>query len=185
MGVAKVKHVAKARKHQGKCQACGAEIKAGDPYKWWTIGFRSRSKSKRCGTCPVPPASQRESNEKVAAIYAAEEDLTKALAEAGDREAVQEALTNAAEQIREAGELWRESAQNIEDGFGHETEQSIEQTEKADAADSWADEIEQVRDAMDETPDEDEEALTETPEEYLERIREEARSAFDDNMMDL
>lgn len=45
-------------------------------------------------------------------------------------------------EIKPGGEVYRESAQNMEDGFGHETYQSAELNEKADALESAADEIE-------------------------------------------
>ena len=46
-----------------------------------------------------------------------------------------------AENIGEAAESYAESAQNIEDGFGHETYQSEELREKSEAIKSWADDV--------------------------------------------
>jgi RecJ-like exonuclease len=55
---------------------------------------------------------------------------------------VQSALQSAADEIRSLAEEKREGAQNIEEGFGHETEKSQELNDIADQLDSWADEVE-------------------------------------------
>ena len=57
-------------------------------------------------------------------------------------EDVEGILSEAAEAIRELAEQRRESAQNIEDGFGHATYQSEQLESDADELDSWADEVE-------------------------------------------
>jgi hypothetical protein len=49
-----------------------------------------------------------------------------------------------AEEIRGLAEEKRESASNIEDGFGHETYQSDELNSTADELDGWADEVEAI-----------------------------------------
>ena len=177
MGVARVKSVGKARKDQGKCGGCDKPILAGDAYKWWTIGFRSRYKNKRCEACPVPPPSARESNEKIATIMAAEEGFNPS--NAACRDDLVSILEEAAENIRSAGEMWTESAEAMEQGFGHETEQSCEQQEKAEAAEAWADSIDEAAQNLDEEQGDDEDENA-----YLERLRDEAQSAFDDNRMD-
>ena len=48
------------------------------------------------------------------------------------------------EGVREAAELWRESASNIEDGFGHPTSMSEEFEGYADEVDGIADEVEGI-----------------------------------------
>lgn len=121
MSVAKVHTVNKSRKAQGRCGDCEKPIKAGDGYRWWTIGFRSRSKYKRCMACPVPPPSQRESSAAVAHILASQEMVYGALDACGSREDVVAALEDFASGISEAAETWGESADNIEQGFQHET----------------------------------------------------------------
>jgi len=63
----------------------------------------------------------------------------------------------AAEAIRELAEAKRESAQNIVDGFGHETSTSDELSDVADQLDTWADEIESTD--VPEDPDPDEECV--------------------------
>lgn len=49
-----------------------------------------------------------------------------------------------AEEIRSLAEEKREGAQNIEDGFGHETYQSEELNQVADDLDAWADDVEGI-----------------------------------------
>jgi DnaJ-class molecular chaperone len=46
--------------------------------------------------------------------------------------------------VRDLAEEKRESAQNIENGFGHPTYQSEELTQQADDLETWADDIEQA-----------------------------------------
>lgn len=54
---------------------------------------------------------------------------------------VQSALDSAAEEIKSLAEEKRESASNIEDGFGHPTSASEELEQTADSLDEWADEV--------------------------------------------
>jgi hypothetical protein len=177
MGVARVKTVTKARKDQGVCGGCDKELRKGDPYRWWTVGFRSRFKNKRCMDCPLPPPSARESNPKIATILAVGEDFD--LDAVSDRDGFVSALETAANGIRDAAEMWNESADALEEGFQHETSQSEEQREKGEAAESWAEALDDAANSLDEERGEDE-----TEAEYIDRLREEAQSAFDDNQMD-
>jgi hypothetical protein len=57
-------------------------------------------------------------------------------------EDVESILSSAADEIRELAEQRRESASNIEDGFGHATYQSEQLESDADELESWADEVE-------------------------------------------
>lgn len=59
-------------------------------------------------------------------------------------EDLQSHLDEIAEEIRSLAEEKRESASNIEDGFGHATFASDELNEQADALESWADEVESL-----------------------------------------
>jgi hypothetical protein len=61
-----------------------------------------------------------------------------------DASFVTDLLNTAAEEIRELAEQRRESAQNIEDGFGHAVSMSDELNQNADDLDYWADEVESV-----------------------------------------
>ena len=136
-----------------RCDKCGAEIKPGDPYKWVRpkSGPYGGYQRNRCATCPVWKQSELSSS-KMADVYAAQEqceDDLPGLDAVDDIRGLAEAL---AEQVRSVAEEYRESASNIEDGFGHPTFQSEELEQRADELESWADEIEGV-DLEDEPPE--------------------------------
>lgn len=154
----RINHVTKARKAQGECGACGKEVAAGTAYKW--VKARYGPKRVRHEDCPTWKASELTSSDKLAAAYGAQEDIYEAIANWApdpnepDASDIVEALEAAASTIRdEVAEGYRESASNIEDGFGHSTSQSEELEGKADEADTWADEVEQAASDMDEPPD--------------------------------
>ncbi len=146
--MARVTTVKKAQKDQGNCEKCGTPIKVGDGYKWCAPrahraarGFKRR----RCLACPTWQPSEMTSSPGLSALYSATEDAYDRLAkwEASDGiEALEEILTNCAEGIREAAQVYEESAANMVDGFGHETVMSEEIQEKADTLNGQADEVE-------------------------------------------
>lgn len=107
MSLAKIETVKKARKDQGPCETCGREIKAGDPYKHYAVGFRGRKRC-RCSTCPDPRPSERESS-KMSAVYAAQEEYDEAsvMTLADARQAVEDfttAVEEVAQEYRDAGD---------------------------------------------------------------------------------
>jgi hypothetical protein len=69
----KINHVAKAQKDQGTCSGCGAEIKAGDPYKW--IKFRFGGRKVRCGTCKFKDSDLTQS-EFLSQVYDLNDRIT-------------------------------------------------------------------------------------------------------------
>ena len=115
-----------------RCGKCGTTIEPGDPYKWTEIKMQYGGRRLvRCSTCPTWRPSEL-STSKMAGIYAAQEA------------------------VREVAEEYRESAQAIEDGFGHPTYQSDELNERADELDGWADDVEGVDfDEWDPDPDDE------------------------------
>lgn len=128
------------------CEVCRDEIKVGDPYKHVTpksgpYGGRTR---RRCASCPT-----WESWDLSNALWARIEQVIRpaqdAVAEAvsgHDADGVRSALEEAAQGIRELAEEKTDGAQNMEDGFGHETEQSMELRDQGEQLEQWADEIE-------------------------------------------
>lgn len=177
MSVARIHVVKKARKDQGHCNGCKHPIRKGDAYRWYTIGFRSRYKHTYCTDCELPPPSARESNDKVAALLAAREEFDDAITKAGDRDAIVSALNDYVSGVQEAAELWEEAASAIEDGFQHETEMSERLRANGDAAQGAADEVDST--ACEIESEEREER--ETEDEFIERLRDMARAAVDDN----
>lgn len=121
------------------CENCGAEIAVGAPYKWVAprSGPYGGRKRYRCGPCPTWRPSELSSS-KMAPIMAAQEELDLD-GDADDLAAARDALV---ETIREVAAEYEESADNMEDGFGHETYTSTELREKSEALNDWADELE-------------------------------------------
>lgn len=154
--MARVNHVKKARKSPGTCGKCDKRIAKGVPYIFWA--FRYGGKRIRCSACPGPRPSDLTSNDKLSRCYAAGESISDAIDQfRSDREvdSLKSTMEDAANEVREVGEEYRESAQNIEDGFGHETEMSQQSQEKGDNLDSKADEIESAAGELEEFEDAD------------------------------
>lgn len=126
-----------------KCENCGNEIAVGTPYKHISpksgpYGGRTRY---RCGDCPTWQVWDY-SNSLSARTAQIAYEFNEAISDASDMDTVQEALNNAASAVRDIASEKEESAQNIEQGFGHETSTSQELADVAEQLNSWADEIE-------------------------------------------
>jgi len=92
-------------------------------------------------------------------------------------ESANDALGTAADALESVYEDYRESASNIEDGFGHETQQSQELNETADEIEAWA---EEVREALNNSGIQSPEEVLESEsdlEEWLESIIETVEEA--------
>ena len=66
----------------------------------------------------------------MAGVYAAQEAWEDAIADVESQEDVEQALSDLGDAIEEVAEEYGESADNIEDGFGHETYVSEDLREK-------------------------------------------------------
>jgi len=149
--MARVNRVGKCRKAQGNCGGCGDPIKKGDPYIHWSPGFRG-SKRRRCtkpGCYPRPSALT--ANDRLSTVYGAQEDVEDTIKDwdRRDIDALKDAMTEAAEHIREMGEEYQESADTInETAEGSPIAEECE--EKANGLSEWADEIESARDDLEE-----------------------------------
>jgi hypothetical protein len=144
--------VQKAKKEQGACGRCGDKIDAGSPYRWWKFRYGGRRIR-----CMKPGCSPRRSHltnsDKLSRCYAAGEAIEDAINAFRDSKEISDlrsALEEAASEARDVAEEYRESAQNIEDGFNHPTQQSEELAEKADNLESQADEIDSVASNLEE-----------------------------------
>jgi hypothetical protein len=150
----KITHVKSARIRKDKdgnvkpnhpCERCSTEIKVGDSYKHVSIktGPSSSRTRIRCASCPewhVWELSNSLSSRLAQIVHDFWEEFSNPNWETVDD--VKAILSASAEAIQEIAEEKRESAQNIEDGFGHPTSQSEELEETADALESWADSVE-------------------------------------------
>lgn len=126
-----------------KCGKCGVEITPGSPYKWIKpkSGPYGGTMLVRCATCPQWDIWDYSSS-LTALLAQVSHDAFSALDGADDPDAVQAILDDAANAVRDIAAQKQESADNIEDGFGHATYQSDELAEVASSLESWADDIE-------------------------------------------
>lgn len=149
--MARVNRVEKCRQSPGKCGGCGETIKKGEQYKWTKP--RYGSKKIRCGKCNFRASDLTTS--KMGQAYDAQESAIDAINswDGQDIEDVKQALTDAAESIREVGEEYQSSADAIRDRFS-ESSTADDCEEKAQALEQWADDIESAADELPDKPDE-------------------------------
>lgn len=144
----RVNHIKMCRKDQGNCSRCGTPLPKGSQYRW--IKFRFGGKVKRCmkPSCAFR-ASDLTNSDKLSRLYGAQEDAQDELAaldpsdDAFDVQDVKNALEQAIEQIREVGEEYQESCDNIREHIA-ESPTADECEEKADQCEDWATQLEDV-----------------------------------------
>jgi hypothetical protein len=185
------------------CTSCGDKIKPGDPYIWWAN--KQGRMSLRRNRCTKPECAPKAweyqtTSPHIAAMMQTEEavhgELSDAAFNAEDPaswpDEISAIVQAAADGVREVGEGYTESGNNIEEGFGNPTYQSEELVEKGEAIEGQADELESWEPADDSPPeraefedDDDEDADEEATDEaygqalddWAEAIRDEARDA--------
>lgn len=125
-----------------KCGSCHQEIQVGSPYKHISprSGPYGGHTLYRCDICPNWHVWEYSSSLS-ARLSEIEYDFSNAIDEVESEDDVQSALDEAAERVREIAQEKGESADNIEEGFQHETYQSQELREQSESLESWADEI--------------------------------------------
>lgn len=135
---------------------CGKPIEVGTPYKWvkpksGPYGGRTRA---RHGDCPT--WRQWDLSNSLDAQLARVSHEAQDGVDTTDPSSVAEALRNAAEGVRDIASQKEEGADNIESGFGHETEQSTQLRDTAESLNTWADEMDEKADEVEalEVPDE-------------------------------
>lgn len=122
-----------------KCSKCGQTIEVGTSYSATETKFNTII---RCGR-PCPPPHVWEYSSSLSSRLAQIEFENDPSA-AEDKESLESIRDAYAEAVRELAQEKQDSAQNMEDGFGHETSQSAELREIGESLESWADEIEGV-----------------------------------------
>lgn len=174
--MARIYHVKKARKDQGRSDYSGEPIPAGSAYKWWKP--RYGGKRKRLATEPNWRPSEMTSSDKLALLYGAQENVEDAVEEfqksvtlvdadddSATREAaleesnaaldtLREAMREASEQATEAADGYNESADAQEEYFSGSS-QIDEIREKAEAAQSFAEALETAADDLEEIDTDD------------------------------
>lgn len=124
---------------------CGTTIAKGDSYYWWANklpGSRSGHKQFRC--INHRPTLAETTPGRRGQLYQLQDDIGTQLEEAQSQDDLQAAASFAADQVREWASEMTESAENIESGFEHPTQQSEALQDKAQELESVADEIESV-----------------------------------------
>lgn len=115
------------------------EIKVGQAYKWIEPhGSRVRNRHASCPSWNVWDYSSSLSA-RVAQIQDSGPDD-----EFGSVEDAESWASEKAQEIRDLASEKQEAADNMESGFGHETEQSSQLADIADQLESWADDLEAV-----------------------------------------
>ncbi len=171
--MARVTTVQKSLKDQ-VCGRCQAALPKGSAYQWAKPGFRSRTRLIRCLACPFRQSELTTS--KLAEVYAAQEDALEEVNVAEDTEAMESALSDAADRVREVAEEYREAAEAMGDA-------GAEMEERADQLEEYADALGDVQfeDAPEEDPEEDDSSVYEEQlAEWLDEQRDQARSALED-----
>lgn len=145
--MAKLKHVQAARAAR-KCGKCGKEIAKGSPYFWWATrspGARLGRRFDRCQSCKPRPSELIGSPFLRAMAGEAEriDDEIETFEEGHDVAALQAAIEEVAQAIREAGEEAQGSFDNMPEGLQEgETGQLLQQ--RAERCEEIADELEEL-----------------------------------------
>lgn len=125
-----------------KCGKCGVEITVGSPYKWIKpkSGPYGGHLMVRCEACPTWQVWDYSSSMSAQLAQIAYE--LPSTDDANSPDDVEQILADAAQAVRDIADQKQESADNIEEGFGHTTYQSEELADIASSLNDWADEIE-------------------------------------------
>jgi hypothetical protein len=160
----RIYHVKKSRKDQGQCGKCRDPLPAGSAYRW--IKARYGPKKRRCmkATCRFRP-SDMTSSDNLADIYLAQEDAQDELArvrgelDETDVELVNNLMTDLAGTLEESAQSARDVGERYEDGAQAQEEyfygsyQIDEIREKSEAAEQYADELDEAHGTAQELAD--------------------------------
>jgi hypothetical protein len=181
MSVQKIHTIGKAQKDQGECGKCKKPLLAGEPYIWWTMGFRAKHKNKRCTANFCYPAPSERETTKVATVYAAQESFEASIDGMESPDEIESAVEAVAEAAREVAEEYREAADLWENGNSQLEELAEHYESQADEMESWenpsGEEPEKCEvHADDDTPESNEGCpeCEEEAERWIEEIRESA-----------
>lgn len=176
---------ARASKKERKCRACGHEIQPGETYRYADQrisypGFASIRKF----WCEKHRPDKYEfiQNPKLEALMRAEDDLHESLSGEFTAEEAEAVFVSAGEAVQEIADMMRESAENIREGFGHDTCQSDEFEDKASELEDAA---ERLSTASSEFPPEPEPEEPEDAERWEEEDAEGEWERWRDEIRDL
>lgn len=127
-----------------RCEKCSDEITPGDGYRWWANrmpGQRGSYRRIRCMKSECTPTTADMTPGRRGQLMQIQQDGEEQIANATSVEELESVANDLADQVQEMADELRESAENIESGFGHETYQSQELNERADAMEGYAEEL--------------------------------------------
>lgn len=144
--VARVKHIKKARasKKNRKCVTCGHSVQPGEAYKRIDKMSGPRSSYTLIFCSEHNPRTSHllsGRNAELAEIVESIEDSLDGIEENAD---IESALESAVSDIEEFSSNIRESAENMEMGFGHSTAQTEAMNETANELEEWVSNIESL-----------------------------------------
>jgi hypothetical protein len=145
----RVTTVKSARKDAGTCQKCREPVAAGPSYKWFKPRYGRRVIAH--ASCPSFRRSELTTNDKLSSLYAIQEEIGDFKVDS--ETTLEDAKSFMEDQATAAGdvaEMYRESASNIEDGFGHATSASEEMEEHASEVEDWASTLRDCLDSLEE-----------------------------------
>lgn len=167
-----------------RCVTCTQQIEPGQAYAW-SQASRFAARISWHQACTAPRPSVLEGNDKTATVMAAFEEADDAFGAidlSGDtwtdellREEIEGILSGLSQGIQDAADMYHEAASNIEDGFGHATEQSEAAEENASFYEDLAGSTEQTTDSIDMTfpTDGEWDSWAEWAEDVVQQVRDE------------
>jgi hypothetical protein len=135
MSIAKITRVQKAAKDQGECGRCGKPLPKGSAYRWFTVGFRSTFKQRRCMDIACDPKSSELESSKLAGIYALQEGFDVSTYTTIDD--IKTAVQEVADGVREIADEYTEASINPNTGDVFNTDAE----ERAQILEGAADEL--------------------------------------------
>lgn len=106
---AQLKTVRRAQKPQGDCSHCKTPINAGDPYRYWKPGFRSRTKIRVCMQAACTPKRSQLENSKMSDAYAAIEDAESIIQAAETIDEIRTALEECSQAVQTVADEYSEA----------------------------------------------------------------------------
>lgn len=140
MSIARVHTVLHANKDQGKCERDGTPLPKGSAYRWWTVGYRSRLKHRRCMNPRCTPRLSELESSLVSSVMAAREDAETTLSslmvsDPGDPadmvQQVQDALAGVADAADEVAQQYRDQDEQFGGGGNTDSAERADTLEEA------------------------------------------------------
>lgn len=133
--MALVTFVKSARKPQGNCLRCNQQINKGDGYFWFANLIGRTSTRKVFCASHRPKQSDMTTSDKLAALYAAQENLEAAIATASSVEDITAALQDAIAKAEQVRDEYQESLSNMPEqlqssAFGEAIQKKIDSIEE-------------------------------------------------------